>query len=376
MKYKFSIFLFVQILSVQLLSAQFFTPSFYRDTEIDSTLANSISFGIENSNFFKNDEYFNDVIEGYTLTGWFINPKLIYYPSKDMKIELGAHLLKYSGIDSFTRVLPTLSFQYKISKSVDVVIGSLYGSTNHNIVEPVFKYEYYFTDNIENGLQFLFKKPKYNGEVWINWQEFIFTGEDKQEIFTMGTTHNFLLSKPDSKHQFSIPLQVLFVHRGGQINQSDAMSITHNNDAVGLSYKYNFSGNKLNSAGIDQYFVMYNDLSTDYLFQYIQGYGVYTNLYARSKNIQLNASWWYGNHYISLRGHPIYQSMSTHKKDYYEKERALLTGRLMYEKEIIKGLNLGAGAEVYFDLYNYIPDYWYMFYINFNRDFFIKKFKN
>ncbi len=376
MNYKLKIFLIVQLLSVQLLSAQLFPPSFYRSTELDSSLYNSISFRVENSNFLKNNEYFNDIIQGYTLIGWFVNPKLIYYPAKNAKIEAGVHFLKYSGIDSFTRVLPTLSFQYKINKSIDVVIGTLYGTTNHQMIEPIFRYEYYFTDNVENGLQFLFNTDKYKGEVWINWQEFIFTGEDKQEIFTAGITNRFFLSKKENKHQFSIPLQLLFVHRGGQINQSRQQSISLNNDAFGLSYQYNLNGRFLKTLGAEQYYLVYKDMSSSYQFPYTLGYGLYTNLFASAGDFHAQASWFYGDHYISLRGHPIFQSRSTHPKEYYEKERALLTGRLMYEKEVIKGLSVGAGLELYFDLYNYYTDYWYMFYINFNRDFFLKKFKN
>ncbi len=376
MNHKFKIFLFVQILSVQLLSAQLFPPSFYRSTELDSSLNNSISFRVENSNFLKNNEYFNDIVQGYTLIGWFVNPKLIYYPAKNAKIEAGVHFLKYSGIDSFTRVLPTLSFQYKINKSIDVIIGTLYGSTNHNLIEPLFRYEYFFTDNVENGLQFLFNTNRYKGEVWINWQEFIFKGEDKQEIFTAGITNRFFLNKKENKHQFSVPLQILFVHQGGQINETSQKLITHNNDAIGLSYQYNFSGGSFKSVGAEQYYLIYKEMSSSNQFNYTLGYGLYTRLFANVSDFSAQASWFYGDHYISLRGHPIFQSKSGFNNNYYEKQKALLSGRLMYEKEAIKGLNIGAGLEMYFDLYNYYTDYWYMFYINFNRDFFLKKFKN
>ncbi len=375
MKPKLFIFLFIQILSIQIVSAQLFPPSFYRSAELDSSLDNSIVFRIENSNFFKNNEYFNDIIQGYTLVGWFINPKFIYYPAKNAKIEAGVHFLKYSGEDNFTSVLPTLSFQYKINQSIDVILGTLYGSTNHSMIEPIFHYEYFFTDNVENGLQFLFNTKRYQGDIWINWQEFIFKGDDNQEIFTMGISNRFLISKKESQHQFSIPLQLLFVHQGGQINETSQKLITINNDAIGLSYEYRFSNSFFETIGAEQYYLIYNDMSGTNPFTYLLGYGIYSNIFAKAGDFYASASWWYGDHYISLRGHPIYQSKSNYYTNYYEEKRALLTGRLMYEKEVIKGLNIGAGLELYFDLYNYSTDYWYMFYINFNRDFFLKKLK-
>jgi len=361
--------------SIQLISAQKFPSSFYRDASLDSTLENTISLRLENSNFLKNNEYFNDIIQGYTLIGWFANPKIIYYPTKNAKIEVGAHFLKYSGIDNFTRVLPILSFQYKINKSIDVIIGTLYGSTNHDMIEPVFRYESFFTDNIENGLQFLFNTKRYHGDLWINWQEFIFKGEDKQEIFTMGISNRFSISKKGNPHQFSVPLQILFVHQGGQINKTNKKLVTLNTNAVGLNYTYNFSNSFFKSVGTEHHYLLYKDMSTQYQYQYILGYGAYSRLFMHAGNFHLHGSWWYGDHYISLRGHPIFQSKSTYYTTHFEKQKALLTGRLMYEKEIVKGLDIGAGFELYFDLYNYYTDYWYMFNINFNRDFFIKKLK-
>ena len=357
------------------MSAQLFPPAFYRNNELDSSLNNSISFRIENSNIFKNNEYFNDIIQGYTLIGWFINPKIIYYPAKNAKIEAGIHFLKYSGEDNFTSILPTLSFQYKINQSIDVILGTLYGSANHSMIEPIFRYEYFFTDNIENGLQFLFNTKRYKGDVWINWQEFIFKGDDKQEIFTMGISNRFFISNKESQHQISIPLQLLFVHQGGQINETNKKLITINNDAIGLSYEYRFSNRFLEKIGAEQYYLIYNDMSGTNPFSYLLGYGIYSNIFAKAGDFYANASWWYGDHYISLRGHPVFQSKSTHYTNHYEKQRALLTGRIMYEKKVIKGLNIGTGLELYFDLYNYSTDYWYMFYINFNRDFFLKRLK-
>ena len=377
MKYKFILFLSFQLLFVQTLFAQLFPPSFYRNSNLDTNWNKSIGFRVENSNFFKNDEYFNPIIEGYTLIGWFVNPKFVYYPAKNTRIEAGGHFLMYDGTDKFTKVLPTISVQHKITASIDVVLGTLYGSTNHRMIEPVFRYEYFFTDNIENGLQFLFKKKKYWGDLWINWQNFIFKGDDEQEIFTMGFSNELLLTNQESKHKLSIPLQILFVHHGGQINDTDKKLQTINNDAAGLAYSYKFTSGFIDEIGAEQYYVMFNDFSgSDYQTPYLMGYGIYSLIFAKAKGFILNGTWWYSDHYISQRGHPIFQSKSTKYTNYYEQMRAFITGRLMYEKQITQGLDIGAGLELYGNLYDYTLEYWYMFYINFNRDFFIKKFKN
>ncbi len=376
MKYKFILFFLFKVFLSQSILAQLYPPSFYRNTQLDTNWENSIGFRVENSNFFKNDEYFNNIIQGYTLIGWFVNPKFVYYPAKNTRIEAGAHLLKYDGIDNFTKVLPTLSVQHKLSKSVDVILGTLHGTTNHQMIEPVFRYEYFFTDNVENGLQFLINKKRYWGDIWINWQNFIFKGDDDQEIFTLGLSNKFFLTKPESRHQLTIPIQILFVHHGGQINETKKKLQTINNNALGLSYSYKFAGGFFDQIGAEQYYALFNDMSGGgYQTPYLLGYGIYSVVFAKAKGFILNGSWWYSDHYISQRGHPIYQSKSTRYTNYYEQYRAFVTGRLMYENEVIEGLNVGAGVELYGNLYDYTVEYWYMFYINFNRDFFIKKFK-
>ncbi|NJO89733.1 MAG: hypothetical protein HC831_12875 [Chloroflexia bacterium] len=116
-------------------------------------------------------------------------------------------------------------------------------------------------------------------------------------------------------------------------------------------------------------------MSTENQFPYIQGYGIYSVASVKASFFNLRVAHWYGDSYMSGRGHPIFSSVSTIYDGYTERERALINTRFMFEKKILQGLDVGAGFEVYSDLYNYTGDYWYLFYINFNRDFFIKNFK-
>ena len=56
---------------------------------------------IENKNFFKNNEYFNRLNEGYTLLGFVAQPSLVYSPGKTTRLEAGGSFLKYSGRSNF-----------------------------------------------------------------------------------------------------------------------------------------------------------------------------------------------------------------------------------------------------------------------------------
>ena len=356
-------------------TAQYYPDSYYQAAKFDTTKENSLLFRVENSNFLVNYEYFNDILQGYTLIGYFLNPKLVYYPSKNTKIEVGVHLLKYSGIDDYTKATPTLTFHYKASKSTDIIIGTLYGSTNHEMIEPIFSHEFFYTDNAENGLQFLFDTRIYKGDIWINWQQFIFEGDEKQEIFTLGLSNKFYLNGQNKKHSFSIPVQAIFVHQGGQINESPKSVLTLNNSAIGLNYTYTNNSQFFKSIAFESFFVDYNDLSTDNVFPYIEGYGIHSTATVKASYFNYQLGHWYGDSFINAMGNPIYGSVSTIYEGHTERQRALISNRFLFEKNILKGIHVGAGFEVYSDLYNFTADYWYLFYINFNRDFFIKKFK-
>ena len=53
----------------------------------------NLALSIKSISFFKNNEYSNPLIEGYTLTGYFVQPELVFQPSK--VVPSRTHLLKY-----------------------------------------------------------------------------------------------------------------------------------------------------------------------------------------------------------------------------------------------------------------------------------------
>jgi hypothetical protein len=366
---------FVSCLSNVPIYSQYYPNSFYYSCKIDSNLENSLFFRIENSNFLKNNEYFNDIVQGYTLIGYHLSPKLVYYPAKSAKLEVGVHLLKYSGIEKFTKVLPILSFHYKAGKSTEIILGTLEGTINHQMVDPLFDNEKFFTENIENGLQFLFDTKLYNGDIWINWQNFIFKDDNSQEIFTFGLSNRFFLNGKISKHSFSIPVNLLFVHHGGQINETSKPVTTRNNCAIGMNYTYKQDNSLLKYISLESLFVTYKDMSSTHLLPYISGYGIYSQAQLKAGLFDITLAHWFGDFYLSERGSTIYQTASTIYPSYKEPQRALITSRTYFEKEVIKGLHVGADFETFYDLYNFYFDYGYMFYINFNSNFLIKSFR-
>ena len=78
------------------------TDELYRsDYKIDKDNKGSLFIELDNLSFFKDNEYSGNVMKGYSLPGFWLQPKVVYYPLENIKLELGAHLLKYWGAQQY-----------------------------------------------------------------------------------------------------------------------------------------------------------------------------------------------------------------------------------------------------------------------------------
>jgi len=355
--------------------AQNYNSIFYRDHNISASDSNDLYLDIENANIFKNNEYFNYITQGYTLIGYIINPRLTYYPFSRARIDAGIHLLKYSGLDNFTRATPIFTFQYKACKGIDIVMGTLYGSLNHRLIEPVYRFEGYMENNIENGMQLLIDKNRFRTDVWLSWEKFIFTGDPFREEFTIGTSSEIFLNDNNKKISLSIPVQTLVFHKGGQITSSQDKLSTLTNTVTGIRIKYLTGIKYPEQVGINGYYVIYEDLSPIKLQKYSDGDALYPDLFFKIRNSFLHFGYWYAEEYIAPGGEPVFQSISQVYASYWEKNRELLTAKFIYNKNISRDISLGLRFEFYYDIINNIRDFSYGFHIVFNRRSYLEEIK-
>lgn len=173
--------------------------------------SNALYFNLYDANFLWNNEFFNPIVNGYTLIGYFLTPEFQYHFSPKIKIQGGVHLLKYSGVESFSTVAPTYSATYTNS-DFSLIMGTLNGTVNHRLPEPLLFTERYFTNNLENGVQYLLNKEKFHMDLWLDWQTFIFPMDNKQEELVAGLA---LFPTPikNENWEFKLPLSLLAKHR-------------------------------------------------------------------------------------------------------------------------------------------------------------------
>jgi hypothetical protein len=338
--------------------------------------SNSLFLGIENNNFFKNNEYFNNLQEGYTLIGYYVTPSLIYYPSGKTRISAGIHLLKYSGVDSYTKVLPYFRIDQKLLPFLILTMGSLDASLNHGYIEPLYAFERVFTQHIENGIQFKLNTSHIKSDVWLNWENFIFQDDPHQEKLTQGTSTSFILNSPESLLTVTLPVQTVITHRGGQINSIKAPLESLANLSTGLILNFNTNHTFIKAIKAESYIAQYIDLSPTKQHPYTRGFGIYPLLTLVTPFIDLSAGYWYAQKFIATRGGDVlFSCQSINNPAYYQNERKLVTGKLSIKKEYKSGISLAARFEPYYDLQSSHLDYSYSLYLLFNGKFFLSKLK-
>jgi len=344
-------------------------PVFHEVNIIDTAKQQKLYIDIDNCNFFRNNEYFGDFVKGYTLIGYYLEPKLVFYPTRNTKIETGVHLLKYSGLDNYSKSLPTLRFHYTINSNINIIMGTIYGSANHRLIEPLMSFEKCFTNHTENGLQFLFDFKHLRSDLWLCWEQFIFDKSPVQEELMIATNSELLLTQPEAKFQISVPLQFIYTHKGGQIDTVDAPLQSQTNLATGINLKYSFASGYVNSVSFRNFLIFYNDISFTKQQAFASGHANYHCFTLEAKPFVLEAAYWNAHNFIAPRGEALYQSVSHFNSSFTQANRSLLVGKLFFVKQIGGGVTLTTGVETYYDLKTSQLNYNYSVYIRFCRDF-------
>jgi hypothetical protein len=329
--------------------AQYGNRIYITDRGISAADSQQLFFRFRNATFINNKEFFNPYQPGYTLIGYFIRPLIEYNAGPGTRITAGAHLLKYSGVGKFTRYVPVFTFHHRFSSGVEMVFGSLYGALDHGLIEPLFSFERVFTRHNESGLQLLVDKERFKADAWIDWERFIFTGDPFQEEFTAGFSSTLLVSGIGSPLRVEIPIQFLATHKGGQIDLSDERLQTLVNMAGGVHVDLITGQDFFSLISFRGYLALFRDLSNEFQYPYDNGWGIYPNLYVRTRLFDWGIGYWRGTRFVAPRGEPLFQSVSQVDHELATDHRMLYTSKLIYNRKLLAGINMGLRFEVYYD---------------------------
>lgn len=345
--------------------AQLDTKLYRSETKIDSLDQGKWLVELDNITFFKDNEYAGRLQKGYTLPGFWLQPKLVYYPLSNVKLELGAHLLRYWGADRYPdgtyqgiadlnsptyqkgfHALPWLRAQVDLG-NWSLVFGDIYGKSNHRLVDPLYNSELNLTADPEAGLQVLYSSVHFDMDVWVDWQSFIFRDDTHQERFQVGFSSRFKWNSEESPFHAYLPLQVMAQHRGGEIDTIHVNSVqTLMNGAAGLGFVWNTEKLVLRRVGAEADFV-FSYQQAGHLWPVESGTGYYLKAYADLKDFRVKAAWWRNYSFVSLQGNPFYSYLSVDEPGTQFRSTGMFCLGLEYARNLGHGIILGADADIY-----------------------------
>lgn len=315
-----------------------------------------------NNNFFRNNEYFLSTASGYTLFGMQHIPSLSYKFNEHILVQGGAYLKKDFGTDGFIDVAPYYLVSLQ-NNGYSLSFGNISANVNHRMYDPLFANERLMTHHLEEGFSLKVDRKSIYSETWIDWEEQQYAFSDFDEQFTVGHSSDIKLFD-HKKFSFSIPVQALAIHNGGQLDTTANPTTTIINLAAGLNseLKWDKNRNGINTLGMNVNYLIYRDLAANSGLAYSEGSAVYANLNVKMfRHFLATVGYWHSDQFIAPKGDILYQSISAKPTDpdHVEPQRRMLQLGLAYEKNVAEYCNLSLRAMPFYDFGNSRLDYWY-----------------
>lgn len=336
------------------------------DYQLDSCQTKQLRLEVDNTSFFKDNEFAGDIMKGYSLPGLWIAPQITYQPLNNIRLEAGFHALIYHGAYKYpnyayrdiaswkgseyqrgAHLLPLFRGQISLHNT-NIILGHLYGAENHGLILPLYNPELNLTADPENGLQVLFDNSRMHMDAWINWESFIFDNSPHQEAFVVGLSSRFLLNKPTSKISVYLPIQGLAQHRGGE--QDTAVSVqTLMNGAIGLGIRWNIQNKALKWLNFEADLLGYYQQAGD-IWPFSGGSAqIFSAEALFAYNLHLRADYFHSNQFISMLGSPYFGSVSTKNIGAkFKGHPQTLHVALDYSRRFGKHYSFGAKVETFY----------------------------
>lgn len=358
--------LFYCLLMTQVVVAQISERVFKSDHNIDPEKKGQLSVELDNISFFKDNEYTGTIMKGYSLPGLWIQPKMVFYPLSNIKLEAGAHLLRYWGATKYPSLayqdiakwkgnqfqhgfhaVPFFRAQMALSDHVNIVLGDIYGGANHDLIEPLYNPELNLTADPEAGLQLLFDSRRFDLDAWVNWESFIFNGDTHQEAFTVGLSSRYKMNDPESRFHFYMPLQALVQHRGGEIDTIYSNSVqTLMNGAIGAGAVWNTGNPIFRNVNLEFDVAGYYQ-QAGIIWPHNKGTGFYVRASADIYDFRVKTSYWNSHKFISMFGSPFYGAVSTAREGVTYDGQSLVYLGFEYSRSFGKGFSMGVDVDIF-----------------------------
>ena len=361
---------------------------------IDTTAIGELRINVDNLNFFKNNEYESEIVKGYTLPGFWVKPSVSYQPLKNLKVDVGAYMIHYWGATKYPNfnysdmpewhgdqyqkgfhVLPFFRVQIDPTKRLSLILGTLYGHNNHNLIAPLYNYEMGLSGDPETGFQVIWDAPRLKLDSWINWESFIYRNDTHQESFSFGTSLRLLANSSEAPMHVYFPVQMIFQHRGGEINtEAEERQVkTWMNAAAGVGLTFNTRNTIVPWINLEACGVSYKQVAGDML-PFDKGHGFLGTASMRLWKFDISGEYWWCKDFISILGNPLYGAMGIEDKSYLLDKPKMINAHLGYSQYLGNGFAWGIHGDVFNNIKENAVSWALGVYMRINFNFLLKKF--
>jgi hypothetical protein len=337
--------LLVIFLSGRLFSQEV-SNAFVADEPSDSLAKSKVYIVADNLNFFKDNEYKSNYVDGYTLTGAWIRPKLLYYPDNNFRLEVGGQLLAYHGYEKY-QIHPWFSALYMPVKGLSLRMGNLNQDLNHGLTDPMLDSEHFLKDKPEAGFQVKFKNDWLKTDLWIDWQKMIFAGDPDREKFVFGTVAEIKLLEKGNKI-LSLPVAFNGLHEGGEIDTNPNPAETHIVVSEGIRYEYKTKGPLIKSGKLECSFLQSTYPKDETGLPGKSGYAFFIQTTTNTDYGSFGSGYWYGNNFFTPLGMPLYQNGAIGKTETLENNHLLVLS-YRYDRKIFDRSKFGFTSDLFYN---------------------------
>ena len=320
-------------------------------TPIDTVANGDLNLRIQNVSFFKNNEYFGEYAEGYTLPGYWFRPTLVYQVCREVRLEAGLQMLQYGGTNRADKVYPIVNIQWQMNKRFNLHIGIIDGSVHHRTHEAILDEERAFTGRPETGVRLRTTQDGIlSGEVWLDWQAFIKRGDTIPERFMAGIRVDYKpLYNKSERWQLHMPFRVTFSHIGGQISDFEEPMQSLMNMQIGAEAKRVVTRRFLKSFSVGVDYLFFDAMTGGDVRPFSSGWALEPDINVTMQHLVLDIAYWHSKDYFALHGMPLLMSLSNYQ-NLYTPERNILKIHLGLQHSISKAVRFSLNFKAYHDV--------------------------
>jgi hypothetical protein len=140
-------------------------------------------------------------------------------------------------------------------------------------------------------------------------------------------------------------------HPGGELDQVLAQTRTLFNGNSGLRFGLNWDGSVFQSLRLDVMGILGTGKSSlAEKLPFTKGWGEYSTLSAKMKDVHLKIAYWRSKKFINVLGNPIFCNVSNSLPWFTFPEMEVLNPGIQYEHAFGKGYYMGADLDLFYNL--------------------------